>query len=131
MQIGEKFVENMKTPETAEEYMQMARWFTALVDAELSRAENTEELHLVAERLPRLVSLVNAVGHMRDGFLDFRPREVLVYQPQLYAAEDALEARLYALIEKVYTDEREREQYIWHMHNQYVTFRTPIEYRDK
>ena len=125
----------MQKPETAEEYMKMAEQLTALVDAELTRTEKdvqNGDMHLVVQRMPGLISLVNTIGYLRgqDGlFLEVRPSDVSLYQKELYATEDAMESRLWSIIERICGVSEDRERYIHRLREYFLEWRTPREYR--
>lgn len=93
-----------KLPTTADEYMQCVRTLSALVDAELTKTEQSNAEQMLY-RLPRIISMVNTIGHLRgqdNFFLDDRPSDVLpLFQKDLYALEDSMEGRLRAVIMKV------------------------------
>ncbi len=82
-------------PETAEEYMAVARSLTALMLLEshaIEKALRNDEVHTVLQRLPGMISIVNTIGYLRgqDGFfLNERPAGIIDFQKELYALEDA------------------------------------------
>lgn len=122
----------MQKPETVEAYMLMAKQFAWLVDAELTKLERDAQagdLHTVTHRLPALISTINTVGYLRgqDGlFLDFRPGDLAGdCQRQLYAAEDAVEGRLWRLIDLVWKDENSQKEYLAKLQTYYIHARTP------
>jgi len=93
-----------KLPTTPEEYIAMVQSFAGLADAEMVRAEEEQDMHTLALRLPGLISIVNVIGYLRgqdNFFLDVRPSGLGAHQSDLYALEDAFEKRLNTLIEKV------------------------------
>jgi hypothetical protein len=80
-------------PETAEAYMAIARSLTALMLLEshtIEKALRSGEIHIVLQRLPGMISIVNTIAYLRgqDGFfLDERPAGVTDFQKELYGLE--------------------------------------------
>lgn len=117
-------------PPTAEEYIELAKRIAWLVDTELLETENKMSegrFDLVISKLPKLISMVNMVGYLRgqDGtFLDARP-SVGEHQSELYALEDACEARLRKLITYVCTNENRAKATEARIREYYLTDRLP------
>jgi hypothetical protein len=123
-------------PDNPESYIATAEAITALTGAALSDLEASRDrgdLGSTARGLPPVVSLVNVVGYMRGQggvLLSHRPAGVQDHQAALYAAEDAAEKRLWALIDAVCADPESRVAYLASMREYYLIHRTPQEYRE-
>lgn len=104
------------TIKTATEYKNLVSMYSWLVDSELGKVEKIASEHperIPVESIPKLISLVNVVGYLRgqdNAFIDVRPDEVSDFQKELYANEDAFEARLRKLIEVACLDEQGKKK---------------------
>lgn len=93
-----------KEVSSVDEYQNLVQEFSYLVDKELSRYEEENDVSLIVQHMPTLISLVNTIGYFRgqDGaFLDFRPPDVTSLQVDLYKNENDFEKRLNTLIKKI------------------------------
>ncbi len=115
---------------TAEEYINLVKRYSWLVDSELEKVEKTIAKNVKAveiQSLPKLISLVNVIGYLRgqDGaFLEARPDNVANFQKELYANEDAFEHRLDKIIGIISTDPDHAEKYRSILEQYYVRART-------
>ncbi|MBP9760521.1 MAG: hypothetical protein KBD24_04145 [Candidatus Pacebacteria bacterium] len=120
----------MSLTQTTDEYIELAKHIAVLVESELLKTEQlTSEgrVDVVISMLPKLISMVNMVGYLRgqDGtFLDTRP-SVGEHQSELYALEDACEARLRKLITYVCTNENGAKATEAQIREYYLTNRLP------
>ncbi len=113
---------------TGENYTDFVRAYATLLDKQLAAyeqlAQDPNELGIVAQQLPALISCVNTAGYLRgqDGmFLNFRPRTE--NQKEFYSYEDGFEKRLRSLIEIVLNSDK-KEYYLSRLESYYVTVRS-------
>jgi len=104
-----------KKIETQEEYIDLVEKLSYLVDKEITEYEMLLQKNVfeVVNAMPKIISLVNVIGYLRGqggAFLNFRPK-VSEHQESLYKNEDAFEARLYKLVEKISESEETRNHY--------------------
>lgn len=118
---------NLKEITTPEEYLDFAEKLAYLTNLELGQAEqNLNQGYDISQRLPALISMVNAIGYLRgqDGmFGHLEPRLNLEDKTALFQNEKEFENRLYTMIDKVMAS-KYAEDYHRALENYYVRVRT-------